>query len=91
MIEMSRKCFLKKIDSNKASFLKEKKLSIEISLGDAISDLLKSKGTIPSPDSKNFRAGVYSDSESSYQNLMRHGCELKAPDSHRFVNHNWRF
>jgi DNA (cytosine-5)-methyltransferase 1 len=80
--------FFELIKGNKASFLTSKNLSISPSLQDSISDLLKSSGTIESPDSKNFKAGIYAEPKSNYQILMRMGLNAIAPDSHRFPNHN---
>ena len=72
---------------NRLNFLSSKGLSIETNLGDAISDLLKSNGTIQSPDTKNFKAGIYGKSQSKYQEIMRSTTSLVIPDSHRFANH----
>ena len=75
---------------NRANFFKEKKLEKDItSLSDAISDLLQSNGTEESPDTKNFRAGIYAKATTSYQKLMRQDKNLviKIPNSHRFANH----
>ena len=71
-------------------FFKEKKLEKDItSLSDAISDLLQSNGTEESPDTKNFRAGIYTEATTSYQKLMRQDKNLtsKIANSHRFANH----
>ena len=47
-----------------------------------------SNGTIPSPDTKGFKAGIYSTRpKSHYQRLMRQK-RNEYPDSHRFVNHS---
>ncbi len=77
-------------DNEISLFLKEKKLDKDTtSLSDAISDLLQSNGTEDSPDTNNFRAGIYNKAISSYQKLMRENKSLtnKIPDSHRFANH----
>ncbi len=81
--------FFESIKENRANFFKSKKLNDNTSLSEAISDLLKSNGTKESPDTKNFQAGVYNSSLSSYQRLMREGKYLKnkIADSHRFANH----
>ncbi|MFK2339081.1 hypothetical protein ACIXMT_11850 [Bacteroides fragilis] len=62
-------------------------MSIETTLGDAISDLLRGNGEIESPDSKSFKAGIYSGIRTSYQQLMRVGIDQDIPDSHRFPRH----
>ncbi|MCT7616188.1 DNA cytosine methyltransferase [Aliarcobacter butzleri] len=77
---------------NRASFFKSKNLELEkdiTSLSDAISDLLQSNGTEESPDTKNFRAGIYTKARTSYQKLMRQDKNLinKIANSHRFANH----
>ncbi len=81
------KSFFKKIDEHKNQFLVNKNLSVNTKLEDAISDLLKQNGTVQSPDSKSFQAGIYSDAATSYQQLMRIGIKNKVADSHRFPKH----
>ncbi|MDG7037063.1 MAG: DNA cytosine methyltransferase [Nitrososphaerota archaeon] len=53
----------------------------------AISDLLRSHGEVPSPDSRGFAAGVYGRVESGYQAAMRKVPGPALPDSHRFAKH----
>ena len=81
--------FFELIKSNRANFFKSKEINDTTSLSDAISDLLKSNGTEQSPDTKNFRAGIYTKATTSYQKLMRQDKNLaiKIPNSHRFANH----
>jgi DNA (cytosine-5)-methyltransferase 1 len=81
--------FFEKIVKNKRDFLKEKGLKETTILSDAISDLLQSNGTLSSPDSPNFQAGLYSEIKSNYQKLMRESKPLKnkIADSHRFAKH----
>lgn len=81
------KSFFSELMSNRLKFLSSKGLSIDTNLGDAISDLLKSNGTIQSPDTKSFKAGVYGKPQSKYQEIMRNRTPLTIPDSHRFANH----
>jgi len=88
MQEGDPESFFEKLDNNKRSFLKEKKLPTTITTRDAISDLERRHGDIKSPDSKNFMAGRYGRVESKYQKLMRKSYDKPLPDSHRFVNHN---
>jgi len=76
------------LDSNKVKFCVAKGISCKTTVQDAIGDLEKTNGTLPSPDTKGFYSGVYGAVESGYQKLMRG--ELAsgvAIDSHRFVNH----
>ena len=82
--------FFDLLTQNKANFFKEKKLEKDItSLSDAISDLLQSNGTEQSPDTKNFKAGIYTKATTSYQKLMRQDKNFtnKIANSHRFANH----
>lgn len=81
--------FFELIKSNRANFFKSKEINDTTSLSDAISDLLQSNGTEQSPDTKNFRAGIYAKATTSYQKLMRQDKNLaiKIPNSHRFANH----
>ena len=79
--------FFKLIEENKFSFLDKKGLSVATNLSDAISDIMMINGTVQSPDSKNFRAGVYALNSTPFQKLMRENSYSIIPDSHRFVNH----
>lgn len=82
--------FFDLLTKNRAEFFKEKKLEKDTtSLSDAISDLLQSNGTEESPDTKNFRAGIYTKATTSYQKLMRQDKNFtnKIANSHRFANH----
>lgn len=79
--------FFTKILDNRDSFLENKSLTVGTTLEDAISDLLKSNGVVDSPDTKNFKAGVYVTAKSNYQQLMRTNTTEGVVDSHRFVNH----
>ncbi len=80
--------FFEKIVQNRTAFFASKKLADKTSLSEAISDLLQSNGIVESPDTKNFKAGIYSKANSNYQKLMRKGLETNnVADSHRFANH----
>lgn len=84
--------FFDLLTQNRADFFKLKNLEFEkdtTSLSDAISDLLQSHGTEQSPDTKNFKAGIYAKAMTSYQKLMRQDKNLtnKIASSHRFANH----
>lgn len=78
------------LDQNKQTFCQAKGITSSTTVRDAISDLEKQFGSLPSPDTKGFRAGVYGPIQSGYQRLMRQN-QLNndhAVDSHRFVNHH---
>lgn len=76
------------IIENRKGFLKSKNLKITTTLQEAISDLLRSHGENDSPDTKGFKAGLYSKALSNYQTYLRnHKKQGQIPDSHRFVNH----
>ncbi|HIP36508.1 MAG TPA: DNA cytosine methyltransferase [Crocinitomix sp.] len=83
------KDFFEKLVQNRADFFKTKNISDKTSLSDAISDLLQEHGTTVSPDTKSFKAGLYSEANSDYQKLMREKKRLTntVADSHRFANH----
>lgn len=83
------KDFFKSIAQNRANFFKSKNLTDTTSLSNAISDLLQSNGTVESPDTKSFKAGIYNKTGSNYQKLMRQNKPLtkKVADSHRFAKH----
>ena len=74
---------------NKDAFCLSKGISCTTSIKDAISDLEQANGSMPSPDTKGFMAGIYWPEQSGYQRLMRSGIETTGliADSHRFVNH----
>lgn len=80
--------FFNSIKIKREKFLINKSLTLNVNLEDAISDLLMVHGTAPSPDTNNFKAGQYADSQSNYQKYLR-GTLAKGviADSHRFVNH----
>lgn len=73
---------------NRDDFLKSKDLKISIPISEAIGDLLKANGEVDCPDCPNFKSGVYGETVSTYERLVRSGIhEGKIPDSHRFANH----
>lgn len=77
--------------NGRKDFLKQKGLSLHVSVGEAIGDLLKSNGVNPTPDFKNYESGIYGKEKSNYQKLMRKNVgkvEGKIPDSHRFAKHS---
>ena len=79
--------FVKKLKENRDSFLSERGLSKDTAIIDAISDLLRSNGTVPTPDRKNFLSGIYGEVTSHYQEYMRQGVEGQIPQSHSFARH----
>lgn len=79
--------FFNLIEQNKYRFLGEKGVTVDTNLSDAISDIMMYNGVIVSPDTKSFKAGVYSKNSTSFQKLMRKDSYSIIPDSHRFVNH----
>lgn len=80
--------FFYKIIENRKDFLVSKNLKLTTTLQEAISDLLRSHGEIDSPDTKGFKAGVYSKALSNYQVYLRKNKKQgQVADSHRFVNH----
>ena len=79
--------FFEILEARRNSFLESKGLPQTVCVSDAIGDLLKSNGTVPCPDYKGFRSGVYGQITSSYQRLMRDGTNGNVPNSHRFVKH----
>jgi DNA (cytosine-5)-methyltransferase 1 len=81
------KGFFRELEKNCETFLINKSLIVNTNLEDAISDLLQSNGTIPSPEFNGFQEGTYSEAKSNYQTLMREGIQGDAVDSHRFANH----
>lgn len=80
--------FFEKVKANSNSFLISNNLSLNVNLEEAISDLLMKNGTTISPDTKSFKAGLYSEASSAYQIYLRQGLGNETvADSHRFVNH----
>jgi DNA (cytosine-5)-methyltransferase 1 len=79
--------FFKLLEQNKFNFLKRKKITEGTNLKEAISDLVRINGEVQSPDTPSFKAGIFAQSESNYQKLMRQGVKDIIPDSHRFAKH----
>nr|WP_288833523.1 DNA cytosine methyltransferase [uncultured Flavobacterium sp.] len=80
--------FFNSLKENRFSFLKEKGLSVETNLHDAISDLFKKNGLKETPEYPSFQSGIYGKEKGNYQKLMRTGVENKIVDSHRFPKHS---
>lgn len=73
---------------NRDKFLEEKGLTATATLKDAISDLLRSNGELPSPDRKGFYSGKYGKRKlSNYEKLMRgeYPQTHEIADSHSFA------
>ena len=84
---IDKESFFNKIRENKEQFLVNKKLIINPTLEDAISDLLQTNGTVDS-ETPNFKAGIYSETKSKYQNYLRKYKRKESKvDSHRFAKH----
>jgi len=79
--------FFERLEKERITFLEEKGLSQNISVGDAIGDLLKKNGTMKSLKFPRFKEGKYSSPNGNYQKLMRKSSN-NLPTSHRFANHN---
>ncbi len=84
---IDKESFFKKIRENKEQFLINKKLLINPTLEDAISDLLRTNGTVDS-ETPNFKAGTYCEPKSKYQKFLRKYKRKESKvDSHRFAKH----
>lgn len=82
------KLFFSKLKENTKTFLNARNLSRKVSLKAAISDLEKSNGQVPCPDSKGFTSGQYGNVKSKYQRYCRNGARKGTiPNSHRFAKH----
>lgn len=80
--------FFDKLRENRDAFFSSKKIAGNVTVKDAISDLLKENGCYACPDCKQkFESGKYGDISSKYQALMRQSMEGKQPNSHRFAKH----
>lgn len=85
---LDSEAFFNLLDANRKEFLINKKLVINPTLSDAISDLLSSNGTVPANNS-NFKQGLYGEVESPFQKYARRYVRSKdRVDSHRFANHS---
>lgn len=82
--------FEKLLKENRDEFLKGKGLNNTVTLQEAISDLLRSNGEVPTPDRKGFYSGKYGTRElTNYEKLMRgdYPETHEAPNSHSFAHH----
>lgn len=91
VLEGKPKDFFELLYKNKKKFLEIKGLKEKTSVKEAIGDLLKENGTLPTPDFKNYESGVYGEIKSKYQELMRNkigNTVGNVADSHRFAKHS---
>lgn len=79
--------FFESIQKNRYEFLASKGFGLEISLEEAISDLLVQDDLVACSDSKGFKSSTYKEATNAYQNYMRTGTTSHVPDSHRLANH----
>lgn len=80
--------FFSSLENNKFDFLKERGLSVQTNLKEAISDLFKQNGLEETPHYPSFQSGIYGKTKGNYQKLMRQGITNKIADSHRFPKHS---
>lgn len=81
--------FFAKLDAAKESFLEKKGLPVRTTVQEALSDLLKSNGSIPTSDRHGFESAKYGAIQSPYQALMRKGVRQDTePQSHSFAHHS---
>lgn len=83
----SAKEFTALLTTRRDEFLSDKGLSKDNTVAEAISDLLRENGTVPTPDRKKFFSGIYGKVASSYQMYMRQGVDELVPQSHSFARH----
>ena len=78
------------LKENRDAFLAERGIRTTVTLQEAISDLLRSNGELPTPDRKGFNSGKYGKRKlTAYEKLMR-GDYPEAhdiPNSHSFAKH----
>lgn len=78
------------LKDNRKEFLKKKGLNTTTTLEEAVSDLLRSNGELPTPDRKGFNSGKYGSEElTNYEKLMRgdYPETHNVPNSHSFARH----
>ncbi|MBE6343827.1 MAG: DNA cytosine methyltransferase [Lentimicrobiaceae bacterium] len=82
--------FEQMLKDNRDKFLVERGLNKTVLLQEAISDLFRSNGEVPTPDRKGFNSGKYGNSElTNYEILMRgdYPDTHDVPNSHSFAKH----
>lgn len=78
------------LKENRDAFLAERGLSTTVTLQEAISDLLRSNGELPTPDRNGFNSGKYGKRKlTAYEKLMRgdYPKTHEVPNSHSFAHH----
>lgn len=88
--EVCAELFFNQLIDNKAQFLRGRNLPQSPRLKDAISDLLKANGVVPTKDehrSSTFFSGKYTTAKSKYQRYLRKGCKDAIPNSHSYPKH----
>lgn len=75
------------LERDRNQFLSSRGLPFYSTSRSAISDLEHAHGTVPSPDTSGFRAGLKGRATTGLQKYLRAGQKQRLPDSHRFVNH----
>lgn len=75
------------LEKNKFNFLEGKKIPLQPTVKEALSDLICNDTFVDSPDRKNFKSSYYQKRGSSYQKYARSGVRKKIPDSHSFAKH----
>jgi DNA (cytosine-5)-methyltransferase 1 len=80
------KAFFDLLLQKREVFLSNKNINLTNTLEDAISDLLRIN-EIKSPDSHLFNQGLYGETKTAYQKLLKGDISTDIPDSHRFANH----
>lgn len=78
--------FFTDLSNYSKSFLENKRLKAEVSIDEAISDLLKENGVYKIKEYKKFNFGKYGEHLTAYEQYMSQNCG-ENPDSHRFANH----
>ena len=84
----SPSCFEDLLLQHREAFLSEKGLTISATIADAISDLLRVNGELPTPDRKGFKSGKYGFEDlTPYERFLRQDYPLThtIPDSHSFA------
>lgn len=83
------KAFIKNLKQQKDMFLTSRNLPESPSISNAIGDLLRENGDIPTPDRKGFMSGKYGCIQNAYQAYMREDIPEGAiiPNSHSFAHH----
>lgn len=81
--------FMGRLKEQLPKFIEQHRLTKSPTLSDAISDLLKSNGTEPTPDRPGFQSGRYSKPLTPYQKFLRMDISESqdVPNSHSFARH----